>query len=102
MPIGKANAVKVRDFEQAIGNLPAGTNNDQTRREVNDAIMNHEIPIGSNSQHGYWLINSDQECDEVLESLNNTAEKYRQKAEHIRNGWNRRRGSLPTGKPWPK
>ena len=102
IPVGKGNAMRVSDFEQAIGNQNVGTNNDQTRREVDDAIINHDVPIGSNPQCGYWLINSDDECNEVVTRLKNTAEKYRQKAEHIRNGWNRRRGSLPTGNPWPK
>ncbi len=49
LPVGKTNAMKVSDFEQAIGNQPSGTNNDQTRREVKSAIYGNEIPVGVKS-----------------------------------------------------
>ena len=52
LPIGKANAMKVPVFEQAIGNQARGTNDDQTRREVKSAIYDNEIPIGSSPPVG--------------------------------------------------
>ncbi|MFH2064215.1 MAG: hypothetical protein ABIK15_03320 [Pseudomonadota bacterium] len=102
LPIGKENAMKVSDFEQAIGNVPSGTNNDQTRREVKDAIDNNEIPIGSSPPRGYWLINSDEEFQEVIDGLNSIIETYTTKRDSITRGWERRRRSLDTTAPWPK
>ncbi len=102
LPVGKANAMKVPFFETAIGNTPIGTNNDQTRREVSDAIINNEIPIGSNPQRGYWLIDSDAECQEVVDRLDAIIRAYTTKRTAIINGWRRRKQSKTSGSPWPK
>ncbi len=66
--VGKANAMRVAKLEQAIGGQASGTNNDATRRLVSEMIEEQEIPIGSSSGHGYWLIDSDAECDEVCDA----------------------------------
>jgi len=102
LPIGKANAVKVPNFERTVGNHPSGTNNDQTRREVKDAIINNHIPIGSNPQRGYWLIDSDAECREIVDRINATIRDYEAKRNAIISGWRRRKASKASGNPWPK
>lgn len=83
LPIGKANAMKVPSFERAIGNQPTGTNNDQTRREVKEAIIGNHVPIGSSSQRGYWLIDSDAECQEIKDRLNATIRDYKPNATRL-------------------
>lgn len=102
LPIGKSNAMKVADFENFIANQPSGTNNDQTRKEVQNAINNDEIPIGSNPQKGYWLIDSDAEYQEVLGRLNSTIDKFIAKRDAISRGWKKRKQSKSTQNPWPK
>jgi len=102
LPVGKKNAMKVSDFEEAIGNEPSGTNNDQTRREVKDAIDHHEIPVGSSPPKGYWLIDSDEEYQEVIDGLNSIIETYTTKRNSITRGWEKRRQSKKTADPWPK
>jgi len=102
LPIGKANAMKVPAFERAIGIQPSGTNNDQTRREVKEAITSDEIPIGSSSQQGYWLIVSASECREIEKRLNATIRDYEAKRDAIIRGWKRRKASKAKGNPWPK
>ena len=102
LPVGKTNAVGVPAFEQAIGNRPRGTNNDQTRGEVKNAIHDNEIPVGSSSQAGYWLIDSDAEYQEIVDRLNSTIRTYTAKRDAITRGWQRRRQSKLTGNPWPK
>ena len=102
LPVGKANAMKVPDFEQAIGNQPSGTNNDQTRREVKSAIYDNEIPVGSNPHAGYWLIDSDAECQEIVDRLNSTINEFTAKKDAIIRGWQRRKQSKLTVNPWPK
>jgi len=102
LPVGKTNAMKVPVFERAIGNQPSGTNNDQTRREVKEAIVVHDIPIGSSSQRGYWLIDSDAECQEIVDRQNATIRDYKAKRKAIVRGWTRRKASKASGNPWPK
>ena len=102
LPIGKTNAMKVPIFERAIGNQPSGTNNDQTRREVKDAIISNDIPIGSNSQRGFWLIDSDDECREIVDRINATIREYETKRNAIIRGWRRRKASKASGNTWPK
>jgi len=102
LPVGKANALKVPDFERIIGNQASGTNNDQTRREVADAILSNEIPIASNPQRGYWLIDSDAECQEVVDRMDAMIRAYQTKRAAIISGWARRKQSKATGTPWPK
>ena len=102
LPIGKQNAIKVPQIEQIIGNQPSGTNNDKTRNEVVNTIHSHDIPIGSSPNHGYWLIDSDSEYQEVVDRLNATIATYVAKRDSIIRGWNKRKQSKTTGTPWPK
>jgi hypothetical protein len=102
LPIGKANAMKVPAFERAIRNEPSGTNNDQTRREVKDAIVSNDIPIGSSPQRGYWLIDSDAECREIVDRIKATIRDYEAKRKAIIRGWKRRKASKASGNAWPK
>jgi hypothetical protein len=105
IPVGKTNAMKVPDFEQAVGNKPSGTNNNQTRREIKSAIYDNDIPIGSSPPVGcwlIWLIDSDAECQEVVDQLSSIIQEYTRKMDAIKNGWQRRKQSKNTGNPWPK
>ncbi len=102
LPVGKTNAVSVPAFEQAIGNQPSGTNNDQTRREVKSAIYDNDIPVGSSPHAGYWLIDSDAECQEIVDRLNATINAFTAKKNAIIRGWQQRRQSKLTSNPWPK
>ncbi len=100
--VGKANAMSVAALENAIGGTPSGTNNDDTRGLVKDMIMNDHVPIGSTSYHGYWLIDSDNECDDVCDQLDRMIQTYTDKRDAIRSGWARRKASKAAGTPWPK
>lgn len=102
LPVGKAGALRASALEQAIGNQPLGTNNDPTRRDVSEAILSDNIPIGSNPQCGYWLIDSDAECREVVNRINSTIAAFVAKRNAIITGWNRRKQSKSSGTPWPK
>jgi len=102
LPVGKTKAMKVPAFEQAIGNQTKGTNNDQTRREVKSAIHDNEIPIGSSPPIGYWLIDSDAECQEIVDRLDSTIQEYTAKRDAIKRGWQKRKQSKIAGNPWPK
>lgn len=102
LPVGKNNAMNVPDFEQAIGNQPTGTNNDQTRREVKSAICDNDIPVGSSPPVGYWLIDSDAECQEIVNRLDSTISELTAKRDAIVRGWQKRKQSKSGTTPWPK
>src|ERR1035437_615989 len=102
LPVGKADALRVSDFETAVGNQSSGTNNDPSRKEVNEAILNDHIPIGSSPQCGYWLIDSDAEFQEVIDRIDATIAAFKAKRDAIEDGWKRRKRSKLSGTPWPK
>lgn len=94
--------MKVPDFERAVGNQPSGTNNDRTRGEIQSAINDNDIPIGSSPSVGYWLIDSDAECQEVVDRLDRTINQFTTRRDAIIRGWQRRKQSKLTPNPWPK
>ncbi len=71
LPIGKRNAKNVANIAQRLGIPPSGTNDDKTRKQVVRTVHTDDIPLASN-RSGYWLIDSDQECDDVVAALNET------------------------------
>lgn len=101
LPVGKSKAIHVNEFEQKVGNMPAGTNNDITRIEVRDAIRINKIPIGS-SRSGYWLLNTDDEFKEVMKSIDSKIDDLIEKKTAMEKGWAKRKRSLKTNNHWPK
>jgi len=101
LPIGKRNAKNVANIAQQLGIPPSGTNNDKTRKQVVRTVHTDDIPLGSN-RSGYWLIDSDQECDEVVAALNETITIFVNKRDAIIRGWQKRKQSKNTPTPWPK
>lgn len=102
LPIGKNNAMKVADIERRIGNQPSGSNNDRTRREVKRLVNHYNLPLGSSSAKGYWIINSEEELQKVLDGIEATIEKYKYKQNSLIEGWERRKVSIKLNHPWPK
>jgi hypothetical protein len=96
LPIGKANAIKVLDLETAVGSQTVGANND-----VQKAIFNDEIPIGS-CRNGYYLIDSDAEYQEIIDKIDTQIKAYEEKKIALAKGWQRRKLSIQSGIPWPK
>lgn len=101
LPIGKANAIKVSDLEVVIGNQIVGTNNDETRNDVRNAIFNDEIPIGA-CRNGYYLIDSDAEYQEIIDKIDSIIKTYEEKKAALAKGWQKRKQSKQVGIPWPK
>lgn len=101
LPIGKRNAKNVATIAKRLGIPPSGTNDDKTRKEVVGTIHTDNIPLGSN-RSGYWLIDSDQECNEIVAALNETIAIYVNKRDAILRGWKKRKQSKNTPTPWPK
>jgi len=65
---GKANAEHAYEIENRL-DMNAGHTQEPTRDLIRDAIVNHEIPIGSTPQAGYFLIHTEEELDEAVNNL---------------------------------
>jgi len=98
--VGKSSARTGTDLEESL-EMPVGNTNEPTRGLIADCITNDEYPIGSNS-NGYFLIDSDQELQEVVDSLNSRIAGIQSRIAALQKGWNRRRTSKLSGGNWPK
>ena len=101
LPVGKANAIQVPDLKTAVGNQTVGTNNDETRNDVRNAIFNDEMPTGS-CRNGYYLIDSDTEYQEIIDKIDFRIKTYEEKKAALTKGWQKRKQSKQIGIPWPK
>ena len=101
LPIGKNNPIHAPELEKAIGNTPVGTNNDTSRSDIANAIHEDNIPIGSN-KNGYWLIHTEEEYQEIKNSIESKIKNLQNKQKAIENGWKKRKSSLNSNEPWPK
>lgn len=97
---GKTNALTGTELEESLG-MPVGNTNEPTRGLTAECILNEEIPIGSNG-HGYFIIDSAQELDEVVASLQSRIDGIERRIEALRRGWARRESSRASGGNWPK
>jgi hypothetical protein len=66
-----------------------GVTNEHIRDLVRDMILNHGCCIGSNS-NGCWIINSEEELNEVIDSLRDRANSINERAEALIQNWENR------------
>lgn len=78
-----------------------GNTNEPTRALIADCILNHDYPIGSNSQ-GYFLIDNQNELNEVVQSLQRRIQGIQNRIAALQRGWQRRNQSRLNGNNWPK
>ena len=71
-------------------NLPiGGRTNEYTREIIRELIFEYNAVIGSDNR-GYWIIQSEQELQEVINSLNSRAEEITERARALQQNWNNR------------
>ena len=80
--------------------METGHTNEPTRFFIKDAIIEHELPIGSSNQ-GYFLINSDEDFEAAINSLSSRVDALQSRIDAVSEGWNRRKQSLENGNNWP-
>jgi len=90
------------DELQNILHMDVGNTQEPTRNLIRDAIINHEIPVGSTPQDGYFLIDTEEELNEAISNLLQRIEGLQNRINGLRRGWKRRRDSRATGGNWPK
>lgn len=71
-------------------NLEAGdATNVYVRHLITDMILNHQCCIGSKMwNRGYWIIQTEEELNEVCQSLEDRADSVRERASALRRNWN--------------
>ena len=97
---GKNNAKHALKLEKELS-LDIGNTQETTRNLIRNAIVNHNIPIGS-SQAGYFLVDTEAELDNVVQSLQKRIKGLQDRIDGIQNGWEKRKSSREQGKNWPK
>lgn len=98
---GKANSQHASDLENEL-DMDIGHTQEPTRDLIRYAIVNHQIPIGSTPQTGYFLINTKEELDEAANNLEQRIIGLQDRIEGLRRGWQRRQQSRSNGGNWPK
>ena len=98
---GKGHSKYAYELENTL-HMDAGHTQEPTRDLIRDAIVNHEIPVGSTPQDGYFLIDNEEELDETINSLQQRIEGLQNRINGLRRGWQRRQDSRLGGGNWPK
>ena len=81
--------------------MPIGNTNEPTRGLIADCINNNNYPIGSCNK-GYFLIDSQEELDEVVASLQSRIDGIKNRIEALKTGWKKREISRKKKGNWPK
>ena len=68
-----------------------GPTNEHVRDLIRDMILNHGAYIGSLMWgDGYWIIQSDEELDQVIQSLESRADGVLKRSNALRTNWENR------------
>lgn len=97
---GAANAKNADTIERDLG-MDSGRTNEPTRQLITECIVNDKYPIGSGSA-GYFLIDSQDELDEVVRSLEGRIQGLRNRIDALKEGWGMRERSRADGGNRPK
>lgn len=86
--LGYENRKSSTDIRIALNLESGGVTNEHVRDLIRDMILNHGICIGSLMwANGYWIIQNEQELNQVCQSLENRAESTIERANAIRRNW---------------
>ncbi|UGU17947.1 hypothetical protein LS482_08705 [Sinomicrobium kalidii] len=85
LPERKEDAINAPELARALGysSLP---NQEELRALIRQAIRENHL-IGSDNS-GYWLINSLDELEDILDSLERRAKRTCDRRNHLLNAWN--------------
>jgi hypothetical protein len=97
---GAQSAKNADVIENNLG-MDVGRTNEPTRQLITDCILNDKYPIGS-ANNGYFLIDSEAELDDVVDSLEGRIQGLRNRIDALREGWRKRVRSRADGNNWPK
>lgn len=95
IPKGKTNAINAPNLAILMG-LPSAPNQEDLRDLIRMAIDQGEL-IGS-SHNGYWVLNSSQEVEKVLDSLQKRAQGTLDRRNNILQSWNAKNPNIPSSR----
>ena len=89
--LGKENRRSSSEIRDALGLESGGPTNEHIRDIIRQLIFDYHICIGSLMwENGYWIIQNENELNEVVESLENRADSTYERANTLRLNWERR------------
>jgi len=89
--LGYQNRKSSTEIRVSLNLESGGVTNEHVRDLIRDMILNHGCCIGSLMwDSGYWIIQNEQELNQVCESLENRAESIRGRANALRINWQNR------------
>jgi hypothetical protein len=98
---GKANSKHAPQLEESL-DMDIGHTQEPTRDLIRDAIVSRDYPIGSLPRSGYFLIDTEEELNEVLGNLHGRIDGLQRRIDALSRGWQRRQDSRASGGNWPK
>lgn len=81
--LGNSNKKKTYEIRDNL-NLDSGG---ATNEHIRDLIFQYDVCIGS-SRDGYWVIQTEEELENVCKDLEERADATRNRAEKLRSNWN--------------
>jgi len=89
--LGYANRKTSSEIRDNCRLESGGPTNEHVRDLIRDMILNHGCCIGSLMwEDGYWIIQSEEELNRVIQSLENRADGVIRRAEALRVNWQNR------------
>jgi hypothetical protein len=89
--IGYENRKTSTDIRETCDLHSGGVTNEHVRDLIRDMILHHSCCIGSLMWHdGYWIIQTDEELEMAVNSLEKRASGVLRRAEALRNNFNNR------------
>lgn len=86
--IGYENRKTSTQIREDLNLESGGVTNEHVRNLIRDLIINYQACIGSLMwENGYWIIKSEDELNKVCESLENRANSIKDRAQALRNNW---------------
>ena len=86
---GEANKKTSDEIQRALSLPTGGRTNEYTREIIRSLIINHNAVIGSDSR-GYWIIQNEEELQNVIGSLNSRAQEIQERATALQRNWRNR------------
>lgn len=89
--IGYENRKSSSEIRDVLNLESGGPTNEHIRDLIRDMIFNHGCLIGSLMfKKGYWVIQNEQELNNVIDQLNSRAEGVRERANALKQNWDNR------------
>jgi len=95
LPFGRENAVPAGDLSRALGLTPGHATFPDLRDLIRTVLRDEHIPIGS-CVDGYFLVDSEEECEAVCASYEQRAAAIRERKAWLREAFRERGLALPS------